>query len=156
MELESKLVPIIREGIEIVKMIFFKQLQEYLQKKFSGQEKSYINKLCGAAINQYFGIIHDDSAFVKFAEDNRETIGEILREVPEHIEILRIPLTDALRIMVLCDYQEGVDNSHLLEKAQEYGILLTDREMPMPNKFVKLIRRLGESFGLLTPPAPAD
>lgn len=156
MKLESKLVPIVREGIEIVKMIFFKQLQTYLAGKFPDQEKPFINKLAGAVINQYFGIVLDDPVFVQFAADNQAAVDEVLREVPKNLETMRIPLTDALRIMTLCDYQEGIENPKLLERANEYGILLIDREMPMPNKFVELIRRLGEAFGLLTPPVSAD
>jgi hypothetical protein len=156
MELESKLVPILREGIEIVKMIFFKQLQLYLVKKFPDREKTFINKLAGAVINQYFGIVHQDKIFVQFAADHHETVDLILREVSQHIEIMRIPLTDALRILVLCDYQEGVDSANLLVMSKEYGILLVEREMAMPNKFIELTRKIGESFGLLTPPVHAD
>jgi len=156
MELESKLIPILREGIEIVKMIFFKQLQLYLVKKFPDREKSFINKLAGAVINQYFGIVHQDEKFVRFAADNKKIVDMVLKEVPQAIETMRIPLTDALRMMVLCDYQEGVDSSHLLGSARDYGILLVAREMSMPNKFVELTRKIGESFGLLTPPVPAD
>jgi len=156
MEIESKLVPILREGIEIVKMIFFKQLQEYLVKRFPEREKNFINKLAGAVINQYFGIVHQDEKFVRFAVDNGKDVETVLREVSQAIETLRIPLTDALRIMVLCDYQEGIDSSHLLEKARGYGILLIEREMPLPNKFIELVRKIGEAYGLLTPPLPAD
>lgn len=156
MEVEGKLIPILREGIEVVKMIFFKQLQDHLLGKFPDWERSVVNKLAGAVINQYFGIVHDDPQFVQFAADHKKIVDEVLNEVPAKIAIMRIPLTDALRIMVLCDFQEGVDSSHLLECAKVYGILLVDREMAMPNKFIELIRKLGESFGLLTPPLPAD
>ena len=156
MEVESKLIPILREGIEIVKMIFFKQLQTHLVTKHPNQEKAFINKLAGAVINQYFGIVLEDSVFVKFAADHQDVVDEVLKEVPQDLEIMRIPLTDALRIMTLCDYQEGVDNPMLLERAKDYGILLVDRDLPMPNKFIELIRKLGESFGLITPPVPAD
>lgn len=156
MELESKLVPILREGIEVVKMIFFKQLQTHLATKYLDQEKLFINKLAGAVINQYFGIVLEDSVFVKFSADNQEAVAEILREVPTKLETMRIPLTDALRIMTLCDFQEGTDNPELLKRANDYGILLVDREMPLPNKFIELIRRLGEAFGLIIPPVSAD
>jgi hypothetical protein len=157
MEVESKLVPILREGIEIVKMIFFKQLQTHLVEKFPESEKTFINKLAGAVINQYFGIVHQDKVFVQFAADHQDAVDEVLREVPLVLENMRIPLTDSLRIMTLCDFQEGVgDSSHLLERAKDYGILLVDREIAMPNKFIELIRKLGESFGFLTPPIPAD
>lgn len=155
MEIESKLVPILREGIEIVKLIFFKQLQSHLAKKFPDREKPFINKLAGAVINQYFGIAHQED-FVQFAADHQGAVDEILREVPRDMETMRIPLTDSIRILTLCNYQEGVDSSSLLERAKDYGILMVEREMAMPNKFIELIRKLGESFGLLTPPIPAD
>jgi hypothetical protein len=128
----------------------------HLVKQFPDREKTFINKLAGAVINQYFGIVHQDKIFMQFAADHQETVDLILGEVAQHIEIMRIPLTDALRIMVLCDYQDGVNSSHLLATARDYGILLIEREMAMPNKFIELTRKIGESFGLLTPPLPAD
>ena len=65
---------------------------------------------------------------------------------------LLIPLTDGLRTMVLCDHQEGSDSSQILQHAQDLGLLLSDRNLPMPHTFIDLVRRLGQAYGLLSPP----
>ena len=156
MEVESKLVPILREGVEVVKMIFFKELQGYLAARFPDKEKGYLNRLAGAVINELFGTPNQDEAFVDFVRQEQEVIKEVLHEVGDGLEKMRIPLTDALRTMVLCDHQEGADNSALLDRARECGILLADRDLPMPNSFIELVRRLGNSLGVLTPPAPEN
>lgn len=62
------------------------------------------------------------------------------------------PLTDALRIQAVCDFQEGTDSSHLLQKAQPLGLLPTDREMPLPHSFIEMPRRMGSAFELVAPP----
>jgi len=157
MECDSKLVPVLREGIEIVKLIFFRDLQKMLATKFPDCDKLYRNKLAGAVINSYFGQQNPDPDVQDFARQEESVIDEVLHQVADEISQLRIPLTDALRTMVLCDYQEGgVDNSAILAKAQECGILLSDRDLPMPNRFIELVRRLGSSIGLVTDPVPAN
>ncbi|MCE5242946.1 MAG: hypothetical protein LLF99_07080, partial [Desulfobacteraceae bacterium] len=62
---------------------------------------------------------------------------------------MRIPLTDALRIQAVCDFQEGMDTSSVLERAKQSGILIVDRELPLPAPFMNLVRKLGSAFGLL-------
>ncbi len=63
---------------------------------------------------------------------------------------LRIPITDALRVQFLCDSMEGIDSSVILLQAEELGVLLADREVPLPKNFLNLVRRLGSSFNILT------
>jgi len=152
MECDSKLIPVLREGAEIVKMLFFRDLQKMLATKFPERDKLYRNKLAGAVINSYFGLLNPDPAFQEFARQEESIINEVLQQVADELSHLRIPLTDALRTMVLCDHQEGVDNSAILARAREYGILLTDRDLPMPNRFIELVRRLGSSMGLVSDP----
>ena len=156
MECDSKLIPILREGIEIVKMLFFRDLQEMLAMKFPERDKLYRNKLAGAVINRYFGLFNPDSAFQDFVRQEESVINEVLHQVADELSQQQIPLTDALRTMVLCDHQEGVDNSTVLVKATDYGILLSDRDLPMPNRFIELVRRLGSSVGVVAAPAPAN
>ncbi len=159
MDKDSKLIPVLREGVECVKMIFFRELQKLLATKFPESDKLHRNKLAGATINRYFGMLNPDPDFADFAKREAAVVDDILRTVATDLNPLRIPLTDALRIAVLCDHQEGVDNSAILVDARECGILLVDREMPMPNKFIELVRRLSNAKGLvaeLTPEAEAE
>jgi len=150
---ESRLVPILREGVDIVKLIFFKELRDHVARLYPERPQRFRNTMAGAVINAYFGIENPDPDFQAFVRRERESIGQVLSGVGEALENLRIPLTDALRITVLCDYQEGRDTSGLLAQAKEAGILLAERDMPMPHTFIDMVRRIGESFGVLTPPA---
>lgn len=151
-EVTGKLVPVLREGIEIVKMVLFRELQGLVASLHQGREKAFINRMSGTVMNELFGTPNPEASFVAFAAEHQQDIAAILGQIGARLEHLRIPLTDALRMSVLCDYQEGVDSSELLSRASDYGILLTEREMPMPHKFIELVRRVGAAFGFITPP----
>lgn len=154
MTFESKLIPILREGVEIVKMISFKKLKEALAKKHPEQEAAFIAKLSGALINAIFGAPAHEEPFAIFARNHANLIAHEQTKVGAMLEELRIPLTDALRIQSLCDHQEGLDSTATLRQAQDLGILLADRDLPLPHSFIELVRRLGSAFGLLLPPLP--
>ncbi len=156
MENESKLIPILREGVEIVKMIAFRDLREVVCRRFPERERQYHNKLTGAVINRCFGIVNSEPAFQEFAQSEYQMIDDILNRLTADLPQLRIPLTDALRIMVLCDHQEGMDNSKILLQTQNYGILLVERDLPMPHRFIELVRRIGASLGLVVSPLPEN
>ena len=148
---ESKLLPTLREGVDVVKMIFFKQLQEHLAAGNQDRPPAFINQLTGAVVNELFGTPSREEPFASFAREHQQQIKEKLKAVADNFEALRIPLTDALRMQCLCDHQEGVDSTALLKKADENGILLKERDLPLPNSFLDLVRRLGISFNLLHP-----
>jgi hypothetical protein len=154
MDLESKLIPILREGVEIVKMISFKKLKEALAKKHPDRESAFIAKLAGALVNMIFGTPSHEEPFAVFARSHANLIAHEQAKVGAMLEELRIPLTDALRIQSLCDHQEGQDSTATLRQAQTLGILLADRDLPLPHRFIELVRRLGSGFGLLLPPQP--
>ena len=153
MDCESKLIPILREGVEIVKVIFFKELRDHLRHRRIGWDKHLVTQVTAAVVNDVFGVQNQEAAFMEFVQTNRQAIDEALATVGTELANLRIPLTDALRTMVLCDHQEGLDTSTLLKRAQEAGILLVDRDLPLPNQFIELVRRLGTAKGILQPPA---
>lgn len=153
MAFESKLVPILREGVMVIKMIFFKKLKGYLSRKYPGGETAYINKLCGAIINDLFGTPNTEESFATFVKENRARIEEEMRHIAGEFEEMRIPLTDALRIQFLCDRQEGIDSSAILFRAKELQILLVDREVPLPARFLDLVRKLGGACNFLVQPA---
>lgn len=152
MEFDSKLLPILREGIDVIKMVFFKKLQGHLREKYPARDKEFVNKLAAIVINDLFGIQNTGEPFASFVVANKAIIEEELKGVAENFEELRIPLTDALRMQVLCDHQEGVDTSPVLARAKELNVLLVDRDLPLPHTFMHLVRRLGSTLGLLIPP----
>jgi hypothetical protein len=152
-EFDSKLLPVLREGVQVVQMIFFMKLKEYVRQKNPPCPREVQGKIVGAIINDIFGIVNPDREFREFAQENAVSIQEIIGEIPTAFTELLIPLTDALRTAVLCDYQEGFDNSPVLTKARERGLLLADRDLPLPHRFISLVRTLGSSFGIVLPPA---
>ncbi|OGR00054.1 MAG: hypothetical protein A2505_05360 [Deltaproteobacteria bacterium RIFOXYD12_FULL_55_16] len=154
MTFESKLIPILREGVEIVKMISFKKLKEALAKKHPDRETAFLAKLAGALTNTIFGAPAYEEPFAVFARSHANLIAHEQARIGAMLEELRIPLTDALRIQALCDHQEGQNSTATLLQAQDLGILLPERDLPLPHSFIELVRRLGSVFGLLLPPLP--
>jgi hypothetical protein len=149
MEFESKLIPVMREGVAIIKVIFYKKLKDYLVQEYPDRDKIYINKLSGAIINELFGTPNTEEQFALFAEENKRNIDHELMNIYNEFNDMLIPLTDALRVQFLCDHQEGVGNTSILTRAQELNILLVDREVPLPANFMKLARELGYAFNIL-------
>ena len=147
--MESRLIPIIREGIEVIKMIFFKQLKEYLLVNRPERDSAYCRRLAGCIINTLFGTENPAEPFASFAAANAEHIACEMRNIPWAFAKMRIPLSDALRVQFLCDSIEGIDSATILIQADELGILLHDRPVPLPKHFLDLVRRLGRGFNLL-------
>jgi hypothetical protein len=152
-EVERKFIPSLREGVEVVKMIFFKKLKDYLVSEYPGEEKIYYGMLAGAIINELFGIENSDPKFVDFARANRERINDEFSRLGRQFADLRILLTDALRIHFLCNHQEGLvdGNEEILAGARDCGILLTERDVPLPKGFMQLVYQVGKSYGLIVP-----
>ena len=96
-------------------------------------------------INGLFGTPNREEPFLSFAKAHAalidEEIGRLAAEYPE----MRIPITDALRVQFLCDSREGCDSEAVLARARDLGILILDREVPLPDHFMTLARRLGEA-----------
>ncbi|MCP4112596.1 MAG: hypothetical protein GY749_44895 [Desulfobacteraceae bacterium] len=149
MEFESKLIPILRDGVDVIKMILFKQLKTYLARKYPGKETACISKLSGAIINDLFCIDTSEEPFATFKKENISMIRKETKNIATEFEEMRIPLTDALRVQFLCDSLEGIDNPLILKYAKELGILLADREIPLPKHFMELVRALGRKFNIL-------
>ena len=148
-EYESKLIPIMREGVDIIKMIFFKELKDNLSEKYMDRDAQYVSKLAGAIVNELFGTPNSQEPFAMFVEENLFLIKLEMKNIPTGLEKMLIPLTDALRVQFLCDSQEGIDSSALLVHARETGILIIDREVPLPARFISLVRKMGSSYDLL-------
>lgn len=149
----NTLIPILREGVEIVKVIFFKELRDHLRANQAGWNQDFVTKVTAAVVNDVFGVDNNETPMADFVGAHRHVIDEVRTCVGSELAPLCIPLTDALRTMVLCDYQEdGRDTSLVLEQAKRWGILLVERDLPLPNHFIALVRRLGTAKGILHSP----
>ncbi|MDA8159491.1 MAG: hypothetical protein M0T76_02040 [Desulfobacteraceae bacterium] len=151
MEPGRRLIPVLREGVEVVRMILFQELREHLARQAPQREPRQLSILAGAVVNRVFGLANPEPFFEDFARENQELIDQATRSLGTELAHLNIPLTDALRIMALCDFQEGQDSSSVLRQAQEWGLLLVERDLPLPHHFIDLTRRLGAAKGLICP-----
>ena len=152
MSFESKLIPVMREGVEVVKMIFFKKLGASLAEKHPEWDSKFCNLVTGAIVNKTFGTTNEQEPFLSFYRDNLETINSELGSMAEDLETMRIPLTDTLRMQSLCDQMDVVEGENYLALAQETGILIGERDVPLPHSFMDMVRRMGKAFGLTIPP----
>lgn len=152
-EIQSRLIPILREGVDIVKMVLFKELKSHLAEAYPDREPGFSGRLSGAILNDLFGIENLMEPFAGFRREHQDLITRELRALPGRFGELRIPLTDALRVQFLCDSREGVDSQAVLARANELGILMIDRDIPLPRFFMNLVRRLGVAHRILDPEA---
>ncbi len=153
MEFESKLVPVLREGVNVIKMIFFKELKSYLIDKYQEKNSAYTGKLTGAVLNTLFGTPNKAESNVDFMRENKAVIDTEIKNIADQFIDLKIPLTDALRVQFLCSSQEGTENEDILSKAKELNILIPERPIPLPKSFMNLVRTLGVAYDILTPEA---
>ncbi len=149
---QSELINVLREGIGVVQMVIFKELRSYFSSKYPEREVIDRAMLVGAIINKLFGMENPEEKFQKFNKENRAVIEQELLGFSQNFPQLLHRTTDALRIQVLCDSQEGEDSTAVLEQAKAFGILVQDREIPLPSTFITLIRQLGEKHGLTVAP----
>lgn len=149
---ESKLIPILRQGVAVIQMIFYKRMRDHLVQKYSEYTMEDINKLSGAIVNDVFGTPNTEEPFVTFARENKEYIEKEIKKIPDELADLMIPLTDALRVIVLCDKQEGIETSAVLQQAHDRKLLVVSREVPLPGRFINLVRELGSKYDILLPP----
>jgi len=144
MQYEMKLIPSLREGIHLVKMVLYKELRYYFREKYASREENFAPRLAGALVNELFGTPNQEEPFLTFSRENRNIIQEELRIMAADHPQCKILLTDALRVQFICDSQEGLENSSALSQASDLGLLIAEREFPLPNQFMTLVRSLGE------------
>jgi hypothetical protein len=146
---DRKLIPALREGVAVVKMILFKELKPYLAEKYPQRGVEFAGRLSGAVINELFGTPNPDPTFAAFAQAYRVIIDDELGLLAVRHPNLRIALTDALRMQFLCDHQENIDSAAILSQAARLGILVAEREAPLPATFMNMVRGLGSRLNLL-------
>lgn len=151
-EKNSQLLTILQEGVGLVQMILFKELRALLGKKYSGSDIIYLSMLAGAITNEVFGSLNPEEKFRIFREENNALIEQELFGLAYELPTLRPNITDALRIQTLCDSQMGNDSAANLTRANELGILESEREIPLPSTFMTMVRELGEQHRLIIPP----
>ena len=149
---QSRLINILREGITIVQMILFKEIREILSKKHPDIENSQLPILAGTITNELFSTVNPDEKFQQFRKENWGLIEQELLGLAKQLPTLCGILSDALRVQTLCDSHEGIDNPALLKKAKELGILVANRDIPLPSIFMTRVRELGADYNLIMPP----
>ncbi|MEN8198598.1 MAG: hypothetical protein ABFR63_00865 [Thermodesulfobacteriota bacterium] len=153
---DSRLIPVLREGIAVIQMIVFKELKKSVQKKYSDLNGSAQTMLAGAITNELFDSHNTEEKFENFRKKYRGSIEQELLDLKNSSPQLIGPLSDALRVQALCDNQEGADSSHILQQADSFGILPPDRELPLPSIFMETVRKLGSEHNLIIPPVEID
>jgi len=155
MSFEPQIVPTLRQGVDIIKMVLFRELKPLLQARYKQQEPSYANRLTGAVINYLFGLSLVGEAVEDFSKKNQKALEAASEMIATDLEHLKIPLTDALRIQFLCDSHEGIDSASVLQRAQQKNILIAERDAPMPGAFMNIVRSFGRAYGILQTEMPA-
>ncbi len=149
----SQLVPVLREGLSIIQMIVFKEMRAGLAGKYPELAAGDLSMLAGAIVSEVFGNPNPEEKFRQFRKDHWGIIEQELLGLHANNPGLCAPITDALRIQALCDSREGNgDNPTLLAKAHERGILIKDRDIPLPSSFMTQVRNLGKEHNLIVPP----
>lgn len=151
-EKKSQLISVLREGVSLVQMVLFKEVRAILIKKMAGEEPSRISMLAGATTNEVFGTPNPEERFVTFREKNWGTIEQILLSLKDDIPTICPEVSDALRVQALCDHQTGEESGETLVRAKTYGILVEDRDIPLPSVFMTTVRELGKKHNLISPP----
>ncbi len=151
MENNRGLIQSLREGVDMVRMIFFMQAKQVFSNEYTDKGDDFPKLLAGAMLNRLFGTPNPESPYKEFAERYKKLIDEELTKVPKRFPELLIPLTDALRIHFLCNHCEGMPDlsAKILARAKDMGILLEDRDTPLPKGFMNLVHRLGKAYGLI-------
>ena len=153
---DSRLLPILREGVAVIQMIFFKEFKSVIIKKHPDLDTTSQTMLAGAITNELFGAQNTEEKFQIFRNKHQGTIEQELMSLSSELPALMDPLSDALRIQILCDNQEGINSAHVLKQADSLGILTKDRELPLPSTFMETVRSLGAVHKLIIPPVEID
>ncbi|MDH3346744.1 MAG: hypothetical protein OEM02_01400 [Desulfobulbaceae bacterium] len=155
-QLDSKLIPPLREAIDMVRMVLYDALRKDLEQRESDLSSSEIKLLAGAVVNSLFGTPNPEGEAAAFVVANRERVEDELRGVSERFPKYCGYLTDTLRMQVICDNQEGGNSLPSLLMARALGILKEERPLPMPSSFMITVRALGAQCGLLVPMSPSE
>lgn len=150
-QIDTKIIPVMREAVTMVQMILYRQLEQNVRHRRDKLSAEEHRKLAGAVVNNLFGTMPEDKEVIVFGGENRKMVEAELRNLAEHFPKLRPFLTDALRMKTICDNQEGIHSIPSLLMAKELGILQEERALPMPSTFMLSVRNLAANEGLVKP-----
>lgn len=153
-EKPSRLIAVLREGIGLAQMIVFKEIKIRLDQHRPDLAATIRSKLAGAVTNELFGTPNPDPGHRRFHQEHRAIIEQELLGLAANLPHLRPCLTDALRLQAICDNQEGAPTDDTLVTAAKLGILLKNRDIPLPSVFMTMVRELGANHRLIVPPLP--
>jgi hypothetical protein len=156
MEVDNTLTPVLRQGVDVIKMVLWKELKARLAERHADATAEHIAQLAGATLNALFGIVNDAEPHATFIRTHDADIQQALSKLATDHADLRVALTDALRVQFLCDSEEGIDSQRILAQAEALGLLVTDRDTPLPKTFMHLARVLGIAHGILDPNASSQ
>jgi hypothetical protein len=148
---KGDLVPTLRQGIDIIKMVLFKELKPHMETSYPNMNPEDTGRLAGAVINSLFGIKDMEKSVETFTSVNQHLIDAEVAAFAKNFDHLRIPLTDALRVQYLCDSHEGINSESILEKADKMQILISERDVPLPGAFMSIVRSFGVAYKILEP-----
>ncbi len=151
---QSRLIGVLREGITLIQMIFFREMKDRFDHVLLHLQPAVRSRLAGAVTNNVFGTPNPDPEFTRFSREHQSVIEQELLGIADNLPHLLPFLTDALRLQELCDHQDGVSGNDTLITADKLGILIHDRDIPLPSVFMTTVRALGARYGLIVPPAP--
>ncbi len=148
-QLDSKVIPVMREAVVTVQMVLFGQLKDKLAEKFSGRDKNEFVRIVGCIVSDLFGTPARDKESVEFAREHLDEVEKELWSIKDYVPEMLPFLTDALRMQTLCDHEEGVNSLPTLLRARAVGVLQEERSIPMPSTFMLAVRQMGSQYGLL-------
>ena len=151
--IDSRIIPVMREGVLMVQMILFRTLKENIRCRYQDWPSDHHTWLAGAVVNNLFGYPLEPEV-ADFARRNRELVEEELRGLAGRCSSLVPHLTDALRMKTICDNQEGIHSIPSLLMARTLGLLQEERPLPLPSTFMTTVRQLAAEHGLVEPMQP--
>lgn len=150
---DNKLLPVMMEAVVMVQMLLFKQFREDVRLRYPHRPEPFAAHLAGAAINNLFGTQPVDPAVSAFASSHRDLVEAEMRGLAGRFPSLLPLLTDALRMKTICDNQQGVHSIPSLLMAKALGLLIEERDLPMPSTFMLQVRYAAAEHGLIAPMA---
>lgn len=148
-KVDNRVLPVMREAVAVVQLVLFTVLKTELAGRYIQWPPEDVRRLAGCVVSDLFATPAADREFAGFARENLELVEEELRGLAAAVPDLLPLLTDALRMQVMCDHEEGLNSLPTLLRARALGILQEDRPLPLPSTFMLAVRRLGVEHGLL-------
>lgn len=150
-KVDNRVVPVMREAVALVQLVLFTVLKNEYATRYIQWSPEDVRRLAGCVVSDLFATPAADGESAGFARENRDLVEGELRGLASTVPDLLPLLTDALRMQVMCDHEEGLNSLPTLLRARALGILQEERPLPLPSTFMLAVRSLGVERGLLQP-----